>query len=340
MKIENKKLLLSMALIGGGLSVSGCSSHRHIDVAQDFSWQQIAAQGEPTARHEAAVIAYNDKVYLIGGRRINPTDVYDPATNRWQEKSKPPLEIHHFQPVVWGDAIYIVGAMTGDWPNEKPLEKVVIYYPERDLFEYGAEIPEARRRGGAGTVVYNNKIYWLGGITDGHMEGARAWLDEFDPGTGQWRILDDAPHARDHFQADIIRGRLYGVGGRTTSHKTQQGIDLTVAAVDVFDFSSERWLPSDQLPPLPTVRAGSATVAIGDNLLVVGGESLLQQLAHSDVEVFNSQLKQWERWPDLIQGRHGSGLAVIHNTIYMASGCGERGGSPELTTIERLVLPE
>ena len=339
MKVVYKKIFLAMALFGSGLSISGCSSHSDMELRKSFSWQKLVTNGQPTARHEAAVIAYKGKVYLIGGRRINPTDVFDPVTNSWQEKSKPPLEIHHFQPVVWGDAIYIVGAMTGGWPNEKPLDRVVIYYPDRDLFEYGPKIPEARRRGGAGAVVYNNKIYWLGGITDGHMEGARPWFDEFNPATGQWRILDDAPHARDHFQADVIRGKLYGAGGRTTSHKTQQSIELTVAAIDVFDFSLERWLPSDQVPHLPTARAGSATVAIGDNLLVAGGESMAQQLAHSDVEVFNSQLSQWERWPDLIQGRHGSGFAVIDNTIYMASGCGEPGGTPELTTIERLELP-
>jgi len=63
-------------------------------------------------------------LYLIGGRRINPVDVYDPATNIWTQKGPTPIELHHFQAVVYGDAIYIMGAMTGGWPNEKPLDRI------------------------------------------------------------------------------------------------------------------------------------------------------------------------------------------------------------------------
>lgn len=338
MKLLKNKVFKSVFCCAGLSLMLSCSNQPSASMPKG-GWLQLQPLGTPTARHEAAVIAYDDKVYLIGGRRVNPTDVYNPATNSWQEKSKPPLEIHHFQPVVWGDAIYIIGAMTGDWPNEKPLDKVVIYYPEQDKFEYGTTIPESRRRGGAGAVVYNNKIYWLGGITDGHMEGAKAWLDEFDPVTGLWRTLPDAPHARDHFQAAVIDGKLYAAGGRTTSHKTGQGIDLTVANVDVYDFTQGHWLPADKTPRLPTQRAGNATVAWRDSLVVAGGESIAQQLAHSEVEVFNAHFKQWSRWPNLLQGRHGSGFAVVNKTLYIASGCGERGGDPELTTIERLLLP-
>ncbi len=303
------------------------------------AWQTLSALGLPTARHEAAVVAYQQKLYLMGGRRINPTDVFDPVKNTWQVKAKPPIEIHHFQPVVWGDAIYLVGAMTGDWPNETALERVIIYYPETDEFKLGATIPEARRRGGAGAVVHNNKIYLVGGITHGHMEGAKAWLDEFDPQTGLWRVLPDAPHARDHFQAAVINNKLYAAGGRTTSHKTQQGIDLTVAAVDVFDFASMQWLPTEQTTRLPTERAGTATFVWGEQLVVGGGESIAQQAAHNEIEAFDVVQQQWQRWPALQQGRHGSGFAVINQAVYIASGCGQRGGTPELTTIERLHLP-
>ncbi|MEO1253875.1 MAG: DUF5060 domain-containing protein, partial [Bacteroidota bacterium] len=39
------------------------------------------------------------------------------------------------------------------------------------------------------------------------------------------------------------------------------------------------------------------------------------------------------------EGRHGSGFVVIDNYLYTASGSGNRGGGPELTSIERLELP-
>ena len=39
------------------------------------------------------------------------------------------MELHHFQAVAVGDAIHMVGAMTGPYPNEKPLDKVVSIFP-------------------------------------------------------------------------------------------------------------------------------------------------------------------------------------------------------------------
>ena len=181
--------------------------------AEVWGWETLSPEGQPTARHEAGFIAYKDQFYLMGGRRINPTSVYDPINNSWSEKAAPPIEIHHFQPVVFGNAIYIIGALTGGWPNETPLERVMVYYPEQDAYSFTHTIPEHRRRGGAGLVVYNDKIYVVGGITHGHMNGFQTWLDEYNPRTGEWTPLADAPFPMDHFQATVSGDKLYAFGG-------------------------------------------------------------------------------------------------------------------------------
>ncbi|QEG23879.1 Kelch repeat-containing protein [Mariniblastus fucicola] len=307
--------------------------------AQEISsWQILETVGQPTARHEAAMVSYKGKLFLIGGRRINPVDVYDPATNTWTEKSKTPIELHHFQAVVHGDAIYLIGAMTGGWPRETPLEKVVVYYPELDQFKFVHSIPESRRRGGAGAVVYKDKIYIVGGITNGHWDGSRPWLDVYDPVTGAWTPKADAPHARDHFSAVVIGDKLYAAAGRTTSQKTGQGFDLTVAHCDVYDLKKQEWLSNDS-PEIPTQRAGNMAIAIDGDLVVGGGESVAHVKAHDEVEVYSPETKTWSRLPNLNRGRHGSAFAIIDNYLYTASGCGNRGGKPELTSLERLKLP-
>ncbi|BAO76526.1 Kelch repeat-containing protein [Winogradskyella sp. PG-2] len=155
----------------------------------------------------------------MGGRRINPTSVYNSDTNRWSEKLPTPIELHHFQPIVFDDAIYIVGAMTGEWPNEKPVDNVIIYYLERDEYVFSHQIPKHRQRGDAGVATYNNKIYIVGGITKGHMNGYKPWFDEYNPKTGEWKALEDAPNARDHFQAVVADNKLYAFAGRRTSKK-------------------------------------------------------------------------------------------------------------------------
>lgn len=306
---------------------------------EPHAWETVQTIGQPTARHEAAMVAFKGKLYLIGGRRINPVDVYDPATNTWTAKSKSPIELHHFQAVVHGDAIYLIGAMTGGWPREKPLEKVVVYYPEKDEFKFVHSIPASRRRGGAGAVAFNDKIYVVGGITNGHWDGSRSWLDSYDPKTGTWTPLSDAPHARDHFAAVVIGNKLYAAAGRTTEQKSEQGFDLTVNKVDVYDFESKRWESPRNSTTIPTQRAGNMAAAVGDLIVIGGGESGTQKKAHRDVEAFDTATQQWISLPRLNRGRHGSAFAIIDQYLYTASGCGNRGGSPELTSLERLKIP-
>ena len=309
-------------------------------LAHAQQWESLTTAGQPTARHEAAFVAFDGKAYLIGGRRINPVDVFDPQHRSWTAKSVTPIELHHFQAVVYDDAIYLIGAMTGKWPTETPVERIVAYYPKSDDFKFLHAIPPSRRRGGAGAVLYDNKIYIVGGITNGHMDGYQPWLDMYDPKTGDWTPLANAPHARDHFQAVVHDHKLYSIAGRTTSQRTEQGFDLTVKPVDVYDLKSNRWLPVEQCPKLPTPRAGNMAMAWGDEVIVGGGESGTQTVAHNQIEAFDTRTQTWRSWPHLQRGRHGSGLAIIGDYVYTASGSGNRGGGPELTSIERLQLPD
>ncbi len=305
-----------------------------------LEWVAVPAQGEPTARHEASLVAYDEKLYLLGGRRINPVDVFDPKTQEWSAKSKTPLELHHFQAVVVGDSIYIIGAMTGYWPTETPLDRILIYYPKTDTFEYGDEIPKNRRRGGAGAVYHDGKIYVVGGITNGHLDGYVNWFDSYDVNTGEWTVLPDAPHKRDHFQAAVSGNKLYAFGGRRSEQRAGLGFEQTVIPGNVFNFETGEWEDTGPEENIPTKRAGTFTTAVGEYIIVGGGESSEQIPAHDEVEVFDTLNESWTRWPDLMQGRHGTGFAVIDGYLYTASGCGLRGGEPELGSIERIKLPE
>ena len=331
----NQLFIATIVLFG----LIGCTS---VDIAakstaiNEMTWQTVNTKGNLVARHEAGLVGFNDKLYLLGGRRINPVNVFDTKTATWTTKSASPLEIHHFQPVVFENKIYIIGAMTGRYPGEVPLKNIMIYNPSTDTWSEGDEIPEHRRRGGAGVVVYNNKIYLVGGITDGHRTGTVSWFDEYDPKTGQWRVLKDMPNGRDHFQAAVVDNKLYAAGGRTTSQVTKQVFDLVVDELDIYDFNTHAW--STSRSPLPTPRAGNITTAIADQIWVIGGESMAHKLAHHETEIFDIKTQQWITGPSLNLGCHGTGVAIIDDHLWIASGSGNRGGSPELKNTEKLSL--
>ncbi|MDN3639936.1 kelch repeat-containing protein [Simiduia curdlanivorans] len=315
------------------LSLAACNTSKAA-----FAWEIVQAIGTPTARHEAGLVAIENNIFLIGGRRVNPTDVCNTETQRWTRKSAPPFELHHFQPVAWQGKIYILGAMTGQWPNEVPVKHVIIYDPLSDQFTIGDPIPTHRQRGAAGAVAYRDKIYLIGGITRGHMGGYQAWFDEYDPKHGQWRELDNAPNARDHFQAATAAHYLFAFAGRTTSKETDQDMSLTVKYGNVYDFDTEQWLAVSEQEALPTLRAGNSAIALGSNVIIAGGESVSQVPAHTEVDVYDIATKTWRAWPSNLEGRHGTGLVRVDEYLYTISGSGNRGGGPELTTIERLNL--
>ncbi len=305
---------------------------------EPIRWEILETIGMPHARHEAAFVACGDRFYSLGGRGIKPVDIFDPATLTWSEGSRPPLEIHHFQPVVWANRILIVGAMTGAYPHETPVDRIMVYDPNDDRWSWGAEIPAERRRGGAGAAIHGDYLYLVCGIQNGHWDGWVEWLDRFDLVTNTWEPLADAPRERDHFHVEFIGDQLYAAGGRKTSGVSKQVFDLCIPEVDVYDCKTNTW---STLPPasnLPTPRAGCAAFVLDNRLLIAGGESLSQPKAHSEVQILDTMTQTWTTASNFATGRHGTGIVEWKNALYTCSGSGGRGGGPELDTIEILRL--
>ena len=109
-------------------------------------------------------------------------------------------------------------------------DNIYIYNPVNDSWTTGPEIPPGRNRWSAGAITHNGKIYIVAGIVGSQStSGAEVpWFDEFDPATGTWAQLEDAPRGRDHTQVAIINGKLYAAGGRNSN----AGVDVEDAVVE------------------------------------------------------------------------------------------------------------
>ncbi len=301
-------------------------------------WQTVApVSGMPIARKGNGYVEAGNKFYLIGGRNTDSVQVYDAAAKLWQNKAKPPMELLDFQAVVHEGLIYVAGAFTGAFPRETPVSQVYIFNPLTDKWFAGSTIPIGRRRGSTGTVVYKNKIYMIGGIQDGHWTGSVSWFDEYDPVSNVWKNMPDAPRARDHFHASIINDKLYLAGGRRSSGSTAQHYSLTIPEIDVFDFNSGLWSTLPSSANLPTPRAGAATAVLGNELLVIGGESA-QATAHIETEALNLETNTWRRLADLQQKRHSTQVIKSNNGLYLAAGAANPGSSNPLASQEAFYL--
>ncbi len=313
-----------------------CSFFSLAGMGQNNSWQELPATGEPEARHENALVAVGNKILLIGGRGEKPIDIYDASTQTWSQGAQPPFEVHHLQAVELDGLVYALGGFTGSWPHETPLSHVLIYDITENFWAIGPEIPKHRRRGAAGVVAHNSKIYLINGIINGHTSGWVNWLDEFDPYTNTWRELPNAPQARDHFQATVIDNKIYVAGGRR-SGSGDNGFAGTLKEAYAFDLNTNSW---ESLPPIPTERAGTAAIEFDGKYVVIGGESEDQEASHAEVESYDPELESWQSLPVLKQGRHGTQAVVMKDVLITGAGSGNQGGGPELTSFEMFTAEE
>ena len=298
-------------------------------VPRALTWRLLSNDtGAPIARHENGYVEINGKFYLVGGRGTHSIQVYNPADSSWDFKAEPPnsISLHHFQAASIGDTMYVIGAYNGDFPNEVAVQDIYKYDVPSDTWVVGDQIPSGRARGSAGLVAHNNKLYMVCGSTGGHgaFSVRTALFDEYDPFTNTWTTLPDAPRARDHVHVAVINNKLYVAGGRNGE------LGDTVNEVDVYDFGSGQWSTLPASSNIPSPRSGAATVAVGKFIVVIGGESNRQVVAHDDVHALDTETETWMPLDVLNVGRHGTQAVFFDEKIYIVAGAGERGGSPEL----------
>ncbi len=307
-----------------------------IGVSQKYGeeWVVEEIKKHGSKRHESSFVECNGKLYALGGRGDRPVEEYDPVSKEWRFISEAPMEFNHFQALSFKGEIYVIAAFQGRYPHETPIKNMLIFNPEQKVWREGPEIPRERLRGSVGVFSRGDKIYLVSGILDGHWDGNVGWFDEYDTKSGEWRIMPDIPHERDHFSAALIGDKVYIAGGRKSSAKTNKVLERTVGEVDVFDFRKGEWETMEE--GIPTERAGTSSLGIGKYLVVMNGESKDQIPGHSVVEVLDTKKGEWFRLPRLKQGRHGCGIAYLGGKIYVANGSGNRGGGPEMDEVEFL----
>lgn len=299
----------------------------------DATWFEKDEDISYTGRHECSLVQAGEKFYLMGGRENSMVvEIYDYGTNTWEGTTEaPPAEFNHYQATEYQGLIWVIGAFkTNTFPIEEPTEYIWAFDPVNRNWIQGPKIPVDRRRGSSGLVIYNDKFYVVGGNTIGHNGGYVSWFDEFDPATGVWTPLQDAPRARDHFHATVIGNKLYAAGGRLSGGPGGT-FSPVIPEVDIYDFTTGTWSTSTE--NIPTPRAAAAAVNFNDKLVVMGGE-VQGQVVYGElvsdalkvVEEYDPAANTWSRLPDMNHARHGTQAIQSGGGIYILGGSPNLGG--------------
>ena len=315
----NKKHIATYMLVALGVVLSS------LNESMASTWFDLDEDDSYTARHEASFVQAGDRFYLFGGREDPQVlDTYDYVSDVWTTSASTPIPFNHFQATEYQGLIWVIGAFKDNrFPREAPAENIYIFDPANDLWIKGPEIPADRRRGSTGLVEYQGVFYVVGGNTVGHNGGYVSWFDSYNPETGEWTNLADAPSARDHFHASLANEKLYVAGGRLSGGSGGVFAPL-IATVDVFDFVTNSWRTLPTSSNLPTPRAGTSTVTFQDKVVVIGGEGNGQ--AYDTVEQLDPETNLWTQIASLNHARHGTQAIVSGDGIFVAVGSPRQGG--------------
>ncbi|WP_449555742.1 Kelch repeat-containing protein [Hanstruepera flava] len=302
-----------------------------MNVCHAQTWTDKNEDESYIARHECGFAQVGDKFFLFGGRESpRVVNIYDYSSDSWTTGALAPVDLNHFQAVEYEGLIWVIGAFKTNSPTpEENADYVYMYNPALDQWIQGMEIPSARKRGSSGLTLYNNKFYLVGGNTMGHDGGYVSYFDEFDPQTGTWTVMTDAPRPRDHFQTVVFNNKLYAIGGRLTG-----GVgglfEPQVPEVDIYDFNTNSWSTLDIAKNLPHPRSGLAVVLFNGEIFTIAGESTFGSPTNTNaprdlVQAFNPTTETWSNKASLNYSRHGFQAITSGDGIHITAGYG--GGS-------------
>jgi Kelch motif protein len=288
-------------------------------------------------------------------------------TGRWVSLAQSPTPRGEVSAARIGNVVYVVGGFDSTGHTTAEVQRLDLV---SGRWSSVAPMPEALNHMSA--VSYGGRLYVVGGYSQPSdtSAGAVRGFWRYDPASGRWQTMPDAPVARAAAGAAVLGHRLYVAGGRNDT-------SVALSSLAIFDFETGRWSlgPSlvharehvaavaargavwllggrvsgvgstdveryrpgattwQEMSPLPVPRSGFQVVAADGGLFAVGGENGASTVP--EVDRLDLRADRWSRVASLPVARHGLGVVADGPLVFAIDG----GPQPGLTmsrVVERL----
>ncbi|WP_018254635.1 S8 family serine peptidase [Salinispora mooreana] len=303
---------------GGALAETGPSA--------DDAWTRVADL--PAAIFDNSAVTLDGRVYSIGGGTGSGLErkvwVYDPDADSWSEL--PELAGSRAKPGVAavGGKIYV----TGGWAdNGNPDATVDVFDPDTESWSRLDGVTNPAPVAAAGTAVAGDKIYLVGGCTDGACTASDETV-AFDPQTETFTTRAPYPHPVSWMSCGGIGDQVYCAGGTG-------GSDYTDA--HRYDPASDTW---SQVADMPLDLWGSSYTAAGGMLVLAGGVTGGSTTVTNRTIAYDPASATWQDLPNTEFGRYRGAAACGTYRIggspsaFVGSAEAERLGGLELCAEE------
>ncbi|GAB4513826.1 MAG: hypothetical protein OHK0046_15030 [Anaerolineae bacterium] len=295
------------------------------------TWQ--SASPSPNNHIEGASAVVNGQLYALAGfgsfsGTLFPTNKvtsYNPVTDTWTTSPNPsPIEASHMQGATDGRYIWTAGGFKGKSPGTA-TDEVWRYDTITDTWAPQTPLPEARASGGV--VLLGRSLHYISGLKDRNNDTSTHWSLNVDDPNATWQTVSTFPRPRNHFQAVVLEGKIYTVGGQT-NHDTQPRDGMLL---DMFDPATGQWTVMADLPQARS-HAEMGTFVTNERILMVGGrkgqdgENPLRTVLQ-----YNPQQDKWTQIATLPKGLISPMANVVGNMLVVTTG-GVNWYTPQVET--------
>ncbi|MBK8163686.1 MAG: hypothetical protein IPK65_11280 [Gammaproteobacteria bacterium] len=210
----------------------------------------------------------------------------------WGVKPSLPVARSHCPTASFGGKIYGFG---GGGPNFKSLNSVIIYNPESNTWETGADMPTLRS--GAIATTVGDSIYIIGGgfkQENGTFRFLRT-TEIYHPESDTWNKGPDMIMPHDYPAGALLGNYIYILGGHhpdatLSGPKTDPGFDFC----ERLDLRTGKW---EQIAPLPTPRFALDAIVMNHRILTMGGVAFTPQGFNNfdHIESYDPATGKWSR---------------------------------------------
>ena len=220
----------------------------------------IKKRDMPTLRRNFGTAVVDGKIYIIGGSVHNKqlgkqvstglVEVYDPLTNRWEQRADMPTKRGYINVAVVDDKIYVIGGFILleqglGLDVDRFSRRIEEYNPKTNTWRRLPDLPTFKYA--FSTVVVDREIYTIGGYDMDNHDKYLDLVEVYHPAANRWRR--SLPMLTPKMTvAAFANGKIYLLGGTGKGSKGRnefspvvEALDTGFRAVDASGKLSTRW---------------------------------------------------------------------------------------------------